>query len=47
MLKSKFNIVKSGKCLYNMKVHQTLATNESVEEFNYSIQEKVFLKCII
>ena len=44
MLKSKFNIVKSGKCLYNMKVHQTLAINEKVEEFNYSIQEKVFLK---
>ena len=44
MLKSNFNIVKSGKYLYNIKVHQTLAINENVRESNYSIQEKVFLK---
>ncbi len=46
MLKSKFNVIKSGKYLYNIKVHQTLAINENVEEFNYSIQEKVFLKWV-
>ena len=44
MLKSNFNNVKSGKYLYNITVHQTLAINENVEEFYYSIQEKVFLK---
>ena len=46
MLKSNFNIVKSGKYLYNIKVQQTLAINENVRESNYSIQEKVFLKWV-
>ncbi len=46
MLKNNFNIVKSGKYLYNVKVHQTLAINENISEFNYSIQEKLNFRII-